>query len=89
LLESEAGIGVVDDRDLNQFLPHLADAVGMPLTTDEQEVLALTQPRSWQDLYLAVLGQTLKAQILCTSDVSDRFGFNPDPKQAAGEEECY
>jgi Protein of unknown function (DUF2946) len=88
LLETAVGIGIVDDRDLDIFLTLLADANGKPLTQNSLEKLSEVEPLNWLSLRLNLKQTTLDVQTIRTTDVPKRFGFNPNPRQPEGEEEC-
>jgi hypothetical protein len=77
LLEAEAGIGLLDDRDLPAFLgecrdPHSGDAAE---DTTLLELMAggMADPPVWRGLPL---------QPVLPSAVADRFGFVPHPRPA-------
>ncbi|PKO35812.1 MAG: DUF2946 domain-containing protein [Betaproteobacteria bacterium HGW-Betaproteobacteria-7] len=73
LLETELGIGLLDDRDLPQFLAECCDDTGAP--AGEATLLALmagtTPPVFWQ-------GHRL--QPISTAELPQRYGFNPRPQ---------
>ena len=73
LLATELGIGLLDDRDLTQFLAECRDATGQ--TPDEQAFLELMnghpQPIFWQKTAILPIAAV---------DVKKRFKFNPQPQ---------
>jgi Protein of unknown function (DUF2946) len=89
LLETKISIGIVDDRDLDKFLTLLADAEGNTLTQWDLEKLAGIEPQHWHDLKLKLPGNVLNVQTIRAAGVPTRFGFNQNPIQPEGEEECY
>jgi hypothetical protein len=73
LLETALGIGVLDDRDLAQFLAQCRDQNGQPATDDTFLRLMETGAGDirWQNLPL---------QSIAAVDVKKRFNFNPQPQ---------
>ena len=74
LLETELGIGLLDDRDLPRFLGECRTSTGN--TVDDEDFLALLAgerktPINWQALPL---------QQLVAVDVQKRFKFEPHPQ---------
>jgi hypothetical protein len=71
LLETGLGVGLLDDRDLADFLGACRDARGAP-ATDEALLAAISGDADlfWQGMPL---------QRIRRSDVALRFGFRPDP----------
>jgi hypothetical protein len=87
LLRTEHGAGVVADRDLPHLLPHLAAANGVPL--DEAAIdAALARGGGDTGLILRSGGADLPVGAIRAREVPRRFGFDPDPRPAAGEPEC-
>ncbi len=76
LLETELGIGLLDDRDLARFLTECRDASGQPASDDALSGLMEGGAGDirWQDLPLRAIAAV---------DVPKRFKFEPHP-QAAG-----
>jgi Protein of unknown function (DUF2946) len=89
LLKTEHGLGLVDDRDLDQFLSLLVDKNAQTLSPNAIEALAKLPPEKWQGLLMKIGGKIFLVEHILAADVSSRFGFNPNPRQAAGEDECY
>lgn len=73
LLETELGIGLLDDRDLPQFLAECRDDSGQ--AANETALLALmagtTQPVFWQGHQL---------QPIAAATMAQRYAFNPRPQ---------
>lgn len=89
LLDTEAGIGVVDDRDLGKFLSSFVDAQGAPMTNALIEKLSALKPKQWLGLRILLNGKTLNVANIPAEEISRRFGYNANPRQASGDEECY
>jgi len=73
LLDTELGIGLLDDRDLAGFFAECHDGNGQP-ASDEALVRLMESgvgQLAWQNLPL---------QSIAAVDVPKRFNFNPDPK---------
>ncbi|MFZ2266474.1 MAG: DUF2946 family protein [Azonexus sp.] len=72
LLETELGIGLLDDRDLTQFLGECCDSRGR--AADETAFMALLQDGTagifWRDLPLGKID---------AADLPRRYAFNPQP----------
>jgi hypothetical protein len=89
LLETEHGIGVIHDRDLDRLLPHLTDAAGAPLPEDalEERMSRLQQGRE-APLWLRFHDAGVRVLPIRSEAVARRFGFRPRPEPPAGEEVC-
>lgn len=90
LLETEHGIGLVHDRDLDRLFPYLIDANGNPL--DENVLAAVMEELQQQraaPLWLKFREMNIKIEPVRSGDVPERFGFVARPVQPAGQEECY
>ena len=90
LLETEHGIGLVHDRDLDRLFPHLIDANGNPL--DENVLAALIEELQQQraaPLWLKFGDASVRIEAVHSADVPRRFAFVARPVQPAGQEECY
>jgi len=73
LLDSEVGIGLIDDRDLAQFLGECRDNNGQ--ATDETAFLALLagQPAN-------IYWQGKRLQTIAAVDLPKRYKFEPNPQ---------
>lgn len=89
LLSTTQGIGVVDDRDLDQLLPLLVDENAKALSSAAVEAMAKLQPEKWQGLFMKINEKIFSVENILSADVPTLFGFNPAPRQAEGEKECY
>lgn len=73
LLLTETGIGLLDDRDLPEFLARCEDAEGKP--ADEDMLLATMAGTDGQ-----VFWRGLSVRSLAAVDLAFRFKFDPDPQ---------
>jgi hypothetical protein len=90
LLETEYGIGLMHDRDLDRLFPYLIDANGNPL--DEivlADLMDLLQRQIAAPLWLRFRETNIHIDPILSGDVSERFGFVAKPIQPTGQEECY
>jgi hypothetical protein len=89
LLQTELGIGLVDDRDLDTILAALIDANGRQLGEDALEAaMATFQNGDEAPLWLKLGESNVKIRPIRSSDVSARFDFQArpaasDPAEAA------
>lgn len=89
LLQSEHGIGMVDDRDLERLLPHLRDGGGDALDDDSLGArLEQLQTGGNARLCLQFNDARIALNAIAASRVAAKFGFVPQPKPAAGEDAC-
>jgi hypothetical protein len=84
VLETDHGPGVVLDRDLAALLERIEVMDGKPADDAAIEGLAGGGPR----LALAFGKRRVPLGSITVVEVPKRFGFNPDPRPAAGEPEC-
>jgi Protein of unknown function (DUF2946) len=89
LLETEHGIGVVHDRDLDKLLAGFIDANGNALPEDvlEQLMEMLRQGRQ-APVWLKYGESNVKVEPLRSDEVPSRFGFDACPTTPEGEAEC-
>jgi hypothetical protein len=89
VLATDAGAGVLHDRDLEGFLFHFTDSRGQPLTDEALEsALETLQRGQAADLALRWREALIPVQPVQASDVPARFGFVRVPDPPAGEEVC-
>jgi hypothetical protein len=89
LLETEHGMGVVHDRDLDRLLPHLTDAAGAALAEDAlDELMDRVQQGREAPLWLRFRGAGVRVLPIRSETVSQRFGFCARPEPPVGEEVC-
>ena len=90
LIESEHGVGLVDDRDLERLLGCFTDAHGAALTEDRiADAIEQLQKGTPADLAFNYRGKRVQVQPIASREVPARFNFVARPVQPAGEEECY
>lgn len=90
LVESEHGVGLVDDRDLERLLGCFSRSNGDRLN-EEQIAEAIEQLQSGiaADLAFNYRGSRVTVAPVSSTGVAARFDFIMRPVQPAGEEECY
>ena len=90
LIESEYGVGLVDDRDLEQMLEFFCDDHGARLA-DETIGAAIERLQTGvpAGLNFCYRGDTVPVLPIASTDVPAKFKFIQRPLQPAGEEECY
>lgn len=89
LLESEHGIGLVHDGDLDRIFPYLIDTNGNALDEDvlEQLMTLLERQRS-VPLWIKLRETSIKVEPIRSDQVAQRFGVVVRPEPPAGEEVC-
>jgi len=89
LIDTEHGVGLIHDQDLERLLPCFWATTGEQLIDD---VLArqmdLIAQGNHVDIALRFGGATLKVAPIAARDVPQRFGFVPHPAPPAGHEAC-
>ena len=81
LLETEHGVGLVHDRDIDRIFPYLIDANGGALDEDVLEnLLEALQRHEEVPLWLRVRETNALVAPIRRHDVPQRFGFVPDPQ---------
>jgi hypothetical protein len=86
LLETEFGVGLVDDRDLDTILGGLVDANGAALSEDAMdELMTLVQDGQEAPLWLKVGESDVKVRPIQSSDVPGRFGFTAHPTESSAQ----
>jgi hypothetical protein len=90
LLDTDVGIGLVHDTDLELLIPLFRDAnAKTPDNAALAAALDVLQSGNDPDLHLQTGNAKIPVQPLKSVDVPARFGFIARPVQPAGEEECY
>jgi hypothetical protein len=90
LLQTEHGIGVVHDRDLDRLLTAFINANGSPLAESMlDELMELVQRGRAVPLWLRFGDASVKIEPIGSESLPQRFGFVSRPVQPAGQEECY
>ena len=90
LLETEYGVGIIHDRDLDGLSPQLIGADGNSLDEEmlEEGMASLRRQREAR-LWLRFREDSVRIGPIRSAEVPARFGFVARPKQPAGEKECY
>ncbi len=87
LLQSEHGLGVLHDRDLDSALPALLDANGTPLPEDALEnLMSLLQHGAEAPVWLKLGEQNVKVDSIRSSEVPARFGYTPKPAEPSSQQ---
>jgi hypothetical protein len=87
LLQSEHGLGVLHDRDLDSALPALLDANGTPLPEDALEnLMSLLQHGAEAPVWLKLGEQNVKVDSIRSSEVPARFGYTPKPAESSSQQ---
>jgi len=87
LLETEHGIGVLHDRDLDSALPALIDANGSALPEDAlEDVMTLLQGGNVAPVWLKLGDQNAKVEPIRSGEVPARFGYIAHPADPAPQE---
>ena len=83
LIETEHGIGVIDDRDLDKMLPALIDANGTPVPEAAlDQLMQLIQEGRAAPLWLKFGEANVKVEPVKSDEVPSRFGFDAEPAAA-------
>ena len=83
LVESEHGIGIVQDRDLQSILAAFVDANGNALPEETlEEAMALLQSGRDAPVWLKLADASVKLKPLSSREVPARFRFEPAPGDA-------
>jgi hypothetical protein len=90
LIESEHGVGIIDDRDLERLLACFTDERGGALAeADIGAALEQLQGGTVADLAFCYGRNTVPVAPIAAAEVPAKFGFVQRPVQPAGQEECY
>lgn len=83
LLQTEHGVGLVRDLDLENLVPHFTDASGKMLDEDalETRLDALAQQNNAQQVKLRWNNTLIEVAAIRARDVAKHFGFNPQPAE--------
>lgn len=80
LVETEFGVGLLSDRDLEAFSNRLADELGQAIDADDAQArLERLACGSDQQLTVQLAGQWVAMERIHSRDVATRFGFEPSP----------
>jgi hypothetical protein len=87
LLETELGVGVLHDRDLEAALAGLIDANGSALPEPAlEDALALIEQGREAPVWLKLGDSNVKVGAIRSADVPQRFGFTREPRPSPGNE---
>ncbi len=86
LLACDAGIGLLDDRDLPAAVAGLRDEHGNAAGDTLVESYLSGAPA--RGMHLAFGASILPVEPIRSTAVAQRFGFDPDPRPQPGEPEC-
>jgi hypothetical protein len=86
LVDTEHGVGVVHDRDLETVLPALIDANGTPMSEDALEhAIAVLQRGAAAPAWLKLGVSNVKVEPIRSDAVPARFGFIARPEAPGGQ----
>lgn len=89
LLDTDLGIGLIHDADLETLIPRFSSAGRLTGETALATTLDAVQAGSDVALELALDISRIPVKPIRTADVPARFGFVARPVQPVGQEECY
>ena len=90
LIESEHGVGLIDDRDLERLLACFTTQHGDALPEERiGAAIEQLQAGTATDLGFCYRGNRVPVSPIAAIDVPARFGFVQRPVQPTGQEECY
>lgn len=89
LLDTDLGIGLIHDADLETLVPRFSSAGGRVGETALAATLDALQAGQDAALELSLEKSRISVSPVRATDVPARFGFVPRPVQPAGQEECY
>ncbi|MDB5923193.1 MAG: hypothetical protein JWN13_2129 [Betaproteobacteria bacterium] len=89
LLETEHGIGVVHDRDLEKLVPSFIDVNGAPLPEDTlDQLMELLQQGRPAPIWIKYGESNVRVEPLQSHKVAEGFGFDARPIAPEGEAKC-
>ena len=86
LIEFEGQVGVVHDHDLAALVQYIHDEQGRPL---EDPTVLLSAASIPGHAWLRLAGGAVQLDNIWSHELPSRFGFDPDPRPAPGEPECW
>jgi hypothetical protein len=89
LLDTDVGLGVLDDRDLDAAVAAFVDAAGRTLEDDAlHDLIESVQRGEDALLWLEYGGAKVKLAAISSAEAPRRFGYDPLPASPAGHPEC-
>jgi hypothetical protein len=86
LIETEHGIGLVDDRDLDTIVGALIDANGASLPEDAlEQTMSLVQQGEDAPVWLKIGESNVKVRAIRAAEVPARFGFAAHPEESGAQ----
>lgn len=86
LVETEHGVGVIHDRDLEVALPSLVGGNGQPLGEEALEKAMISlQQGELAPLWMRLAASLVRVEPMCSDNVPARFGFVPHPSSGPGD----
>ena len=83
LVESEHGVGIVHDKDLEVTLPSLVDEDGTPLTEEAlEEAMAQLQQGECAAIWITLGATNVQVEPARAAEVPQRFGFVAHPGES-------
>ncbi len=89
LLDTDLGIGLMHDADLETLVPRFSSSGGLSGETALAATLDTLQAGRDAALELLLEKSRIPVKPVRAADIPARFGFVPRPVQPAGQEECY
>ena len=87
LLQTELGVGLIQDQDLPHLLGYWMTQDGRALADSEIEFILHARPTPTA-AWLGLGALRVPIGMIRSTEVAARFGFDPDPRPAPGEPEC-
>jgi hypothetical protein len=89
LIDTEHGVGLVHDQDLEHLLPGFSGIAGERLADDAlAQQMDLVRQGNKANLALRIGGTSLRIASIAARDVPQRFGFVAHPAPPVGHEAC-
>ncbi len=89
LLDTELGIGIMDDRELDRLLPQFTDAQGHALTEDAIDVaLETLRAENIADIFFRHDDRLVPVAAIKACAIPTQFGYIQHPLQPEGQEKC-
>jgi Protein of unknown function (DUF2946) len=89
IVETECGVGLIHDRDLEYIMPAFADTRGNRLSDDAlDQSLESMRPGQESRLCIDYHDARVPVELVHSREVPSRFGFDPCPVPPEGGPEC-